>query len=96
MKFLSTTLALSVLAPLALARNCTPGFYYCGHTLLEIGNYHNQITNALVEADKGTNYNWVNFSLFWCTGAPNGDIDFAQSCNGPCTNAGNGKNDHCG
>lgn len=38
-KFAIFASALAVLAPLAAARNCTPGLAYCGKTLTDIGEY---------------------------------------------------------
>ncbi|KAG6017132.1 hypothetical protein E4U54_008246 [Claviceps lovelessii] len=39
--------ALAAIAPVVEAGNCTPGLYYCGHTLMRYGDYDQRIINAL-------------------------------------------------
>lgn len=49
-KFAILVPALAALAPLASARNCTPGLVYCGRILYDIGQYptHN-VGSSLLE-----------------------------------------------
>lgn len=64
--------------------------------VLFIGNYYNQIYQALVDNNQPTDSEHVNDSLFYCTGGSNGAIEFEYFCAaGVCTNGGNNNNDSC-
>ncbi|TQW01238.1 hypothetical protein V2A60_002242 [Cordyceps javanica] len=96
MKFTTIAAAIVAVAPVAFADNCKGGLNYCGQTLLNVGNYHDQIIQALREANEPTSDDWVRRSLFYCTGFQGGDIKFAQACGAHCTDGGAGNNDYCG
>ncbi|EEU36233.1 uncharacterized protein NECHADRAFT_87088 [Fusarium vanettenii 77-13-4] len=40
-------------ASFGAARNCTPSLYYCGSSLLDIGNYYDDIEDALAATKQG-------------------------------------------
>lgn len=63
-------------------------------TLSYLGNYYNQIIEALKKADKSTSSAYVNHSLFYCTGGSNGNIKYQAKCSS-CVDGGDGKSDHC-
>ncbi|KAM5341816.1 hypothetical protein ACJ41O_014847 [Fusarium nematophilum] len=73
--------ALAVLAPIAEARNCKKGYNYCGHVLLDIGNYYDQIHDELAASSRPTTSKHINHSLFKCLGGPDGDINYIKYCN---------------
>ncbi|KAF5008935.1 hypothetical protein FDECE_4798 [Fusarium decemcellulare] len=89
-------LSIAVVATLAsfgAARNCTPGLYYCGSALLQVGNYYDPIEDALAAAKKGicADRRHVNDSLFYCLHGTNGDIKYKAFCSKGCSNNGIGK-----
>ncbi|KAJ3531643.1 hypothetical protein NM208_g6992 [Fusarium decemcellulare] len=93
-------LSIAVVATLAsfgAARNCTPGLYYCGSALLQVGNYYDPIEDALAAAKKGicADRRHVNDSLFYCLHGTNGDIKYKAFCSKGCSNNGIGKSDSC-
>ncbi|KAM7191639.1 hypothetical protein V8F20_009246 [Naviculisporaceae sp. PSN 640] len=95
-----TTLAITALATLAAARNCTPGLRYCGKTLRAIAtgdNYNTQIREAYMELT-GISFpsqEEENDTLFHCLGGDNGDIVGLQVCPISCRDNGNGRSDEC-
>ncbi|KAK3214637.1 hypothetical protein GRF29_19g855218 [Pseudopithomyces chartarum] len=107
MKFILPGLALAALSlaapteqgeisPEAAARICSYGYNYCGSTLLNIGNYENDIKGALNAKKQPTDGDHILYSLFNCNGLISGSIQFLQYCGvGNCTNAGSGNDDHC-
>ncbi|KAI0891736.1 hypothetical protein F4806DRAFT_481759 [Annulohypoxylon nitens] len=88
------TIAIGViLSGVATAANCGNGFYYCGTSLLNKGNYYGDIVNSLTEAGEPNAETNINQSLFYCKGAH--DIPFVKFCEGGCHDAGTGKSDSC-
>ncbi|KAJ4322671.1 hypothetical protein N0V84_004696 [Fusarium piperis] len=86
----------AALASLGEARNCKSGISYCGSTLLNIGDYSNQINKALKSAGQPTNdFTRAQNSLFYCEGGKHGDIRYTKLCPGGCKDHGNGKSDTC-
>ncbi len=73
-----------------IERNCTPGVYYCGKTLMAISEYKALIIRAIDSSD--TN-GWENM-LFKCLNSSTGEIQLAQKCDN-CVGGGAGQNDYC-
>ncbi|KAJ3499013.1 hypothetical protein NLG97_g666 [Lecanicillium saksenae] len=90
-----TLAAVAALVTAATANNCTPGFMYCGSSLLKKGAYDNQIRQALRESGQPTDGNHIVNSVFNCQGGPNGDIRYLYICDGHCIDGGDGKDDYC-
>ncbi|KAF2668156.1 hypothetical protein BT63DRAFT_425472 [Microthyrium microscopicum] len=93
--FLSGLGAAEVPAEKDVLRNCTPKLLYCGQVLLRIGNYFNQINDALRASGQPTDQGHINNGLFYCTGGSNGEIKFQTYCGGGCVDGGGGNSDHC-
>ncbi|PMD60383.1 uncharacterized protein K444DRAFT_560923 [Hyaloscypha bicolor E] len=93
MKFTRTTMIIA-LATAAVARNCTPGLKYCGRTLLDIGNYADQIAQALADSNKGDS-NGGRDDLFNCIGGSSGVIKFESICSNGCATEPAGVSDKC-
>ncbi|KAF1966546.1 hypothetical protein BU23DRAFT_486245 [Bimuria novae-zelandiae CBS 107.79] len=76
--------------------NCRYGFSYCGKTLLNVGNYENDIKKALSARGQPTDAAHILYSLFNCDGFLDGSIQFIQYCGtGGCIDAGAGNDDKC-
>ncbi|KAK4207082.1 hypothetical protein QBC37DRAFT_456586 [Rhypophila decipiens] len=95
-----TTLAITVLATLAAARNCTPGLRYCGSTLREIAtgdNYDIQIREAFVAftGNRFASQEDENKALFLCLPGPDGDVRVHEVCDISCRDNGNDNSDSC-
>ncbi|CAG7558351.1 unnamed protein product [Fusarium equiseti] len=84
----------ALLAPISGASNCTPGLRYCGYVLLRVGNYKEQIIQAL--RAEGQDFDWraINTSYFDCLGGSNGDIKWLSNCR-TCVDNGYGNSDTC-
>ncbi|RSL58092.1 hypothetical protein CEP53_006250 [Fusarium sp. AF-6] len=85
----------ATLASLGEARNCKKKLTYCGSTLLNIGDYSNQITQALKDAGQSADFTRAQNSLFYCEGGKNGDIRYTRLCTGGCKDHGDDKSDTC-
>ncbi|KAI8721607.1 hypothetical protein NCS52_00302600 [Fusarium sp. LHS14.1] len=85
----------AALASLGEARNCKAGISYCGSTLLNIGDYTNQINQALKAAKQPSDFTRAQNSLFYCEGGKHGNIRYTKLCTGGCKDHGNGKSDTC-
>lgn len=59
------------------------------------GNYYNQIVEALRKERQPTDVSHTKESLFYCTGAANGDIAFQAYCARGCQDGGIGNSDFC-
>ncbi|KAH8731862.1 hypothetical protein GQ44DRAFT_766911 [Phaeosphaeriaceae sp. PMI808] len=93
MKASTITSVLAALATSVIARNCTPGLDYCGYTLTAIGNYRDQINQAIHDSGHGgSNPNNV---LFHCEGGNSGVIRFIADCSAGCYQNGVGVSDVC-
>ncbi|KAH6605339.1 hypothetical protein Trco_007046 [Trichoderma cornu-damae] len=86
---------LATLVPFAIANNCKTNLRYCGATLLRVGKYQEQIINALRARGQSTDGAHIERSLFFCSGGPNGEIEFLEFCGNRCVDGGSGKNDYC-
>ncbi|KAE8137535.1 hypothetical protein BDV38DRAFT_282788 [Aspergillus pseudotamarii] len=76
----------------AYARNCWSGLVYCGWDLLKIGNYEEDIEDALELAGQPINAHTKRDSLFFC-GGPD-DLSYQGTCHrGECQ--WNNNNDYC-
>ncbi|TGO23483.1 hypothetical protein BPAE_0130g00010 [Botrytis paeoniae] len=60
------TLTLSVFSARAIADNCFKGYKYCGTDLLSVGNYHDNIVQALKSADLPYDDKHIYHTLFPC------------------------------
>ncbi|RDA85103.1 hypothetical protein CP532_3136 [Ophiocordyceps camponoti-leonardi (nom. inval.)] len=72
----------SITSPV-VAKNCYPGLNYCGHTLKDIAyfwGYDTQIREQLTLHGIPTTDEYMNHSLFYCTGGPRGAIQFLGVC----------------
>ncbi|KAH7109668.1 hypothetical protein B0J11DRAFT_573690 [Dendryphion nanum] len=96
MKLSNLVAAIVAVAPGAFARNCRKDYYYCGKTLLDIGDYIPQIHQALNDygCDNPSGSNMRN-TLFYCLGGPDGDIAADKICK-ECQDNGHGDDDTCG
>ncbi|KAH7120018.1 hypothetical protein B0J11DRAFT_73539 [Dendryphion nanum] len=93
MKAFTLTAIIAMLATTVVADNCKTGLNYCGSTLLRVGNYRDQISQALAVAGHP---NWSGDNvLFECLGGSGGAIRFIGGCGGGCADAGSGKSDFC-
>ncbi|TFK31892.1 hypothetical protein BDQ12DRAFT_693353 [Crucibulum laeve] len=78
---------------ITFAKSCNKGFKYCGSSLIQKGDYKDQLLQVLYDRnDLNSNYNDV---LFSCIGTPWGLVDWVQRCPGSCIDGGSGKNDFC-
>ncbi|OAK96039.1 hypothetical protein IQ06DRAFT_57728 [Phaeosphaeriaceae sp. SRC1lsM3a] len=68
-------------------------FSYHHLTHVCLGNYEDQIHQALVEAKKGSEDG--RYSVFHCRGGSTGEITYIKTCE-ICVDAGSDKSDHCG
>ncbi|CRL30891.1 unnamed protein product [Penicillium camemberti] len=94
MKLILPTI-LAVFASTAVAKNCNEGFDYCALTLLNNGDYHQQILQAVDDYGKNpANWNYDNF-LYHCEGGSNGDIKITKECPKGCVDGGAGNDDQC-
>ncbi|KAF1948531.1 hypothetical protein CC80DRAFT_431376 [Byssothecium circinans] len=77
-------------------RICTYGYNYCGSDLLSIGDYRQDIADALKAAGQPNDAAHIQFSLFNCDGLVSGHIQFLKFCGAErCVNAGSGSDDYC-
>ncbi|KFY16906.1 hypothetical protein V492_01030 [Pseudogymnoascus sp. VKM F-4246] len=93
MQFPLFAAAVAIFATGAVARNCKEDIYYCGYNLLSVGNYANQIQDAMAAVGRGGQDS--SDVVFLCLGGSNGDIKFDEQCSGDCVDAGTDKSDHC-
>lgn len=61
----------------------------------QIGNYDEQIREALRAANQPTDGDHIERSLFFCSGGPNGEIEYLQFCGNRCVDGGTNHNDYC-
>ncbi|WAO96135.1 Hypothetical protein NCS54_01379700 [Fusarium falciforme] len=82
-------------ASFGAARNCTPDLYYCGSSLLDIGNYNDYIEDTLAATKQGicADRRHVKNSLFYCAPGTNGDIKYKDYCSKGYKNMGVDKSD---
>ncbi|KAF2688201.1 hypothetical protein K458DRAFT_332874 [Lentithecium fluviatile CBS 122367] len=91
-----TAIALVATSELVSARNCKTGLNYCGRLLLSIGNYEQQVHQALVDSGQPTDKKHIDDALFHCDGGKNGDIHFLMFCGeNRCVDGGTDRNDYC-
>jgi hypothetical protein len=69
--------------------NCRVGLYYCGSTLMTLGDYAAQIAQAGRSDDRSV----TNNMIFYCVGGPDGTISEEAACSNGCKN--NGEGDTC-
>ncbi|KAI8711359.1 hypothetical protein NCS52_01399000 [Fusarium sp. LHS14.1] len=88
----SSATVVTCFASFGAARNCTPNLYCGGSSLLDIGNYYDDIEDALAATKQGicTDRKHVKNSLFYCAPGTNGAIKYKG-----CKNIGIGKSDKC-
>ncbi|KAJ7354078.1 hypothetical protein DFH08DRAFT_984327 [Mycena albidolilacea] len=77
-----------------MAGGCKVSLNYCGHSLLHIKNYSNQIEAAIKQAR--TNPDHMMDTLFHCYRGDDGEISVMKDCGqGQCHDSGAGKSDYC-
>ncbi|TEY79630.1 hypothetical protein BOTCAL_0043g00340 [Botryotinia calthae] len=90
------TLTLSVFSARVIAENCQEGWKYCGHDLLAIGDYRNNMQQVLVNFDPNYDDRHMLYTLFKCKagGMLENEITF---CDNTCVSMGkgSGKDDFC-
>ncbi|KAK9445152.1 hypothetical protein VB005_00259 [Metarhizium brunneum] len=72
--FIFSLAVIACLVPSISGDNCKPGLSYCGSTLLQIGNYSDQVDAALKAQSLNTSAQVTANTLFDCIGGPSGDI----------------------
>ncbi|KAI1174326.1 hypothetical protein F4777DRAFT_580014 [Nemania sp. FL0916] len=83
----------AALSEITVADNCTHGVYYCGTSLLALGNYFQYIHNALEKAGQPHNDTWIEQSVFYCL--VDDVVLFSEYCKNGCLDNGSGKNGSC-
>ncbi|KAJ2985436.1 hypothetical protein NUW58_g5529 [Xylaria curta] len=58
----------AALSGIAIASDCSHGYYYCGFNLLRKGNYYEDIAKSLTDAGQTIDDAHVLQSLFFCKG----------------------------
>ncbi|KAK2599061.1 hypothetical protein QQS21_005467 [Conoideocrella luteorostrata] len=88
--------ALAGVSQTVFAANCKEGLQYCGTSLLQRGNYVNDISEALFGSDFESDNEAPSYEklLFSCPG-PNGEISLTAFCVHGCENKGQNRNDTC-
>ncbi|KIM42675.1 hypothetical protein M413DRAFT_444349 [Hebeloma cylindrosporum] len=84
------------------ARDCKPGYNYCGHNLLGIGKYLDQMAQEAADNNRDSGNAMVQY-LYKCVDegdrAGPGVIEFIEDCSHGdgwhCSDNGSGSNDSC-
>ncbi|PHH88963.1 hypothetical protein CDD83_6815 [Cordyceps sp. RAO-2017] len=91
-KFTIVSLAVAAAIPLAAGRTCLDGLRYCGHTLLEIGDYQAEMNAQIEESRACSEKNVTDQFLWYCK---MGEVLLLGDCAGGCSNQGWGNSDFC-
>ncbi|KAK5652707.1 hypothetical protein OQA88_10301 [Cercophora sp. LCS_1] len=93
-KFSVLALAAASVLPLASAEPCKTGLYYCGSTLMKIGDYGDEIRAELTKNGYPHLVVYGNNSLYSCGVGGKGWIGLVKMCD-ECVDGGAGKSDYC-
>ncbi|KAE8359633.1 hypothetical protein BDV27DRAFT_162465 [Aspergillus caelatus] len=87
--------ACALFVSLSTAANCQAGLDYCAFNLMGKGNYHDEIYDALKNADWPIDPTKVNFDYYLYRCHDDGTISKTENCPWGCVDGGDNNDDSC-